>query len=67
MAAVPMLTASSPAICGSSGSHTLKFAALANEAKARIAIARVGAIPESVEVVELKGGSFAWREDSARS
>src|SRR5947207_14598379 len=57
MAAVPMVTPSSPAICGSSGSHTRRLAALANEASARTAIARVGVSPASVDVVELTSNS----------
>ena len=44
-AAVPIVTPSSPAICGSSGSHTRKFAALANAASASRAMARVGVSP----------------------
>ncbi len=41
-AAVPTVTPSSLAICGSSGSHTRRLAALANEASASRAMARVG-------------------------
>src|SRR5262245_1083104 len=58
MAAVPMVTPSSPAICGSSGSHTRRLAALANEARARTAIARVGVSLASVDVVELTSNSL---------
>ena len=51
IAAVPIVTPSSPAICGSSGSQTRRLAALANEASARRAMARVGVAPASVDVV----------------
>src|SRR5262245_58363957 len=48
-----MVTPSSPAICGSSGSHTRRLAALENEASANTAIARVGVASAPVDVVEL--------------
>ncbi len=41
IAAVPTVTPSSPAIWGSSGSHTRRLAALANEASASSVMARV--------------------------
>src|SRR4029450_3828571 len=54
MAAPPMVTPSSAAICGSSGSHTRRLAALAKEASASTGIAPVGG-GAAVDGVELTG------------
>ena len=65
------LTPSSPAICGSSGSHTRRFAALANEASASRAMARVGvslacalACPSTSRAI---GNGYEWGRDLSRA
>ena len=65
-AAVPTVTPSSPAICGSSGSQMRRLAALANDATASNAIARVGVSSVCVVVTRAHesspgGSSRAYR------